>query len=180
MARRVLEHITPKDWDSSKPGSSGFQRVRYLQQVDDTINRPVLNRVTASTNATAVNLNGTIQSTGIGCGPIQPLRYAELTVKARVTFNISAAGALYVYVYRTTGAIPANGAAPNVGDVAVGGDAFAGPATVGGQNIAASHSNLDTGLDAKKKYRYYFAFNGTNALVGNLVNNSNMIVMERS
>jgi hypothetical protein len=178
--RRVLEHITPEDWDSGKAGDSGFPRVRYLQQIDDTINRPLLNRVTVTTNATAVNLNGSAQSTGIGCGPIQPLRYAELTVKARVTFNISGAGALYVYVYRTIGAIPANGAAPGGADVVVGGDAFGGPATVGGQNIIAAFSMLDTSLNVKVKYRYYFAFNGTNALVGNLVNHSNMIVMERS
>src|SRR5262249_10782600 len=144
------------------------------------LNRPLLNRVTASTNATAVNLNGNAQSTGIGCGPITPKRYAEFTVKARVTFNISGAGTLYVFVYRTLSAIPVNGAAPNGGDVIGGGDAFAGPATVGGQNVSASLSFIDTGLDVTKQYRYYLAFKGTNALVGNLVNSSQLLVLERS
>lgn len=179
-SRQLIEQIEPSQWDSPKPGTSGFPRVRWLQQVVDTLNRPLLNRVTAFTNALAVNLTGAIQSTGLGCGPITPKRFAELTVKARVTFNISGAGTLYIYVYRTTGAIPANGSAPGGGDIIVGGDAFAGPATVNGQNMAGTLSTLDTGLDVSTGYRYYFAVKGTNTLVGNLVNSSQMIVMERS
>ena len=182
--RQLIEQIVPSDWDSAMPqdagANSGFPRVRWLQQVVDTFNRPVMNRVTATTSATAVVLNGAVQSTGIGCGPITPKRYAELTIKARITFNISAAGTLYVYVYRTKGAIPASGAAPNAGDVIVGGDAFAGPATVAGQNTCASLSVLDTGLSESQAYRYYIAFKGTNALTGNLVNSSQLLVMERS
>src|SRR5215468_6704182 len=112
MSRNLVENLTPQQWDSGKPGESGFLRVRWLQGLVDLVNRPVLNRVSASTNSTAVALNGNAQSTGIGAGTIQPKRYAELTVKARVTFNISGAGTLYVFVYRTTGAIPANGSAP--------------------------------------------------------------------
>jgi hypothetical protein len=180
MSRRILENIVVTDWDSKDPGTTHFNRVRYLQQIDDTLNRPLLNRVTASTNATAVNLNGAVQSTGIGAGPITPKRYAEFTVKARVTFNISAGGTLYVFVYRTTGAIPANGAAPGGADIIVGGDSFAGPATVAGQNMNGAFSFIDTGLDVTKQYRYYLAVKGTNALVGNLVNASQLLVLERS
>lgn len=179
-AHRVIEHIDPKDWDSKSPATgSGFPRTRYLQQVDDTLNRPVRNRLTASTNATAVNLNGNAQSTGVGAGTIYPNRYLEITVKARVTFNISAGGTLYVYVYRTTGSIPTNGNAPGGSDVIVGGDAF-GLATVAGQNVPATLSFLDSGLDKTKAYSYYLAFKGTNGLVGNLVNSSQLLCMERS
>jgi hypothetical protein len=178
MARRVLEHITATDWDSGKPGSSGFGRVRYLQQVDDVINRPLLNRVTASGNA-AVNTNGATQSTAVGTGTIQPKRFAELTAKCRVTFNLSGNGTLYVFLYRTLGAIPANGAAPGGADVPVSGDAFTGGSVSTGVNQCAAFSFLDTGLDPTKQYRFYLAVKGTNALVANLVNSS-VIVMERS
>src|SRR3954468_14408530 len=116
MSRSLVEHLTPADWDSQKPGSSGFGRTRWLQQVVDLFNRPVINRGQASTNATAINANGAVQSTGICTGQLAPKRDAEFAVKARVTFNVNSVGPAYVYVHRTLGAIPANGAAPNVGD----------------------------------------------------------------
>ena len=175
---KLVDELVPMDWDSKKPGNTGFKRVQFLQSVSDIVARPVNNRTTAQTNATAVNLNGTIQSTGVGTAAQLPSRFAEFLVKARATFNISGAGALYVYVMRTTGAIPANGAAPNAGDVAVAGDAFAGPATVGGQNVAGSLAFIDQGLNQSQQYRYYFAFSGTNGLVGNLVNASQIMVSE--
>lgn len=174
----LLDKLIPGDWDSKKPGNSGFSRVRFLQGISDIVARPLNNRLTASTNATAVNLNGAVQSTGIGTAAQTPSKFAEFMVKARVTFNISGAGTLYVYVYRTTGAIPANGAAPGGGDVIVGGDSFAGPATVGGQNMNGSLSFFDTGLNQATAYKYYFAVKGTNALIANLVNNSQMQVSE--
>lgn len=180
--RQLLENLVPEHWDSRQPESgSGFNRVKWLQSVSDLVNRPILNRASASTNATAVNCNGNVQSTGIGCGPLQPKRYAELTIKARVTFNINSAGPAFVYVYRTTGAVPANGAAPNVGDVIVGGDAFLGGPTSNGVNQAGAISFIDSGLDpSKQQYRYYFAVKGPNGTVHNLVNASQLLVMERS
>lgn len=182
MARQLLEQLTPSHWDSGKPAAgSGYQRTRWLQGLVDLVNRPVTNRVTAQTSATAVNTNGAPQSTGIGTGLVQPKRYGELTVKARVTSNIASAVPHYHYLYRTQGAIPANGAPPNPGDVIVGGDAFAGGATPpAGTNQIGVFSYLDTGLDVTKQYRYYLAVNAPNGNVVNLVNNSQLLVMERS
>ena len=174
----LLDKLIPGDWDSKKPGNTGFSRVRFLQGISDIVARPLNNRLTASTNATAVNCNGAIQSTGIGTGQQMPSRFAEFLVKARVTFNLSGNGTLYVYLYRTTGAIPANGVAPGSGDVIVGGDSFAGPATVGGQNMNGSLSWFDTGLSQSQNYRYYFAAKGTNGLVANIVNASGIQVSE--
>src|SRR5436309_3947178 len=151
----LLDKIVPADWDSKKPGATHFPRVRWLQSVSDIVARPLNNRLTASTNATAVVCNGAVQSTGIGTGAQTPSRFAEFLVKARVTFNLSGAGTLYIYLYRTTGAIPANGAAPGVNDVIVGGDSFAGPATVGGQNMNGTLSWFDTGLSQSAAYKYY-------------------------
>lgn len=174
----LLDKLVPEDWDSGEPGKTGYPRVRFLQSVSDIVSRPLNNRVTASTNATAVNTNGAVQSTGIGVGPITPSRFAQFLVKARVTFNLNANGTLYVYVYRTTGAIPANGAAPNVGDVAVGGDSFAGGSVTANVNQSGSLSFHDTGLSQSQAYNYYFAVKGTNGQVANLVNASQMQVGE--
>lgn len=175
---KLLDEIVSSDWDSGKPGKSGYTRVRFLQSVDDIVARPLNNRLTASTNATAVVCNGAVQSTGIGTGAQTPIKFAEFLVKARVTFNLSGAGTLYVYVYRTTGAIPANGAAPGVNDQIVSGDSFAGPATVAGQNMNGSLSWFDTGLSQSTAYKYYLAVKGTNALTANLVNASGIQVSE--
>jgi hypothetical protein len=179
--RQLLENLVPEHWESQKPQpNSGFGRVRWLQQAKDLIERPVNNRAQASTNATAVNTNGGAQSAGVGTGLLQPKRYAEFTIKARVTFNINSIGPAYVYVYRTLGAIPANGAAPHVGDVIVGGDAFAGGPMANGVNLTGAFSFIDTGLDVNKQYRYYLAVNAPNGQVLNLVNASQVFVMERS
>lgn len=196
MVRRLLPELVPSVWGDQKPTpptkvgpilggvlsskapDPGPARMRHLQSIDDLVNRPVANRVSASTSATAVNLNGAVQSTGIGTGTITPVRYGEVWVQARATFKISAAGALYLFVFRTTGAIPANGAAPNAGDIPVGGDAFAGPATVAGQNLSGTHSFIDSGLNEKQAYRYYFAVQGTNGTVASLVNNSQIQASE--
>ena len=173
------EHVPVEAFGHDPKGTHATTRQRWLQNnVVDVLARPSTNRVTATTSATAVALNGAVQSTGVGTGRIIPLKYAELWVKARATFNISGAGAMYIFVYRTKGAIPANGAAPNAGDVAVAGDAFAGPATVGGQNMSGSLSFIDQGLNQNQQYRYYLAVSGTNALTGNLVNNSQIMVSE--
>lgn len=172
MARSLLEKITPLHWDPPQ--------TRWLQQVDDLINRPVVNRVNISTNATAIVCNGAAQSSGVGTGTIQPKRYAELTIKARVTFNVNSVGPAFVYVYRTTGAIPVNGAAPNGGDVIVGGDSFMGGPTTAGVNQSGAFSFIDTGLDVTKTYRYYLAVKGPNANTLNLINSSQIFVMERS
>jgi hypothetical protein len=182
MARELLDTIVPTDWDSQKPAvNSGFQRTRWLQGVNDLVKRPVSNRAAATTSATAVNATGAPVSTGIGTIAQQPSRYAEFTVKARVTANVNTVAPVYHYVFRTLGAIPANGAAPNAGDVIVGGDAFAGGSTPGaGVNQIGAFSFLDTGLSATAKYRYYLAVNAPNGSVVNLVNNSQLLVMERS
>jgi hypothetical protein len=180
MSRTLVEHITPQHWDSQKPGGSGFDRVRWLQGIVDLFNRPAINRAQASTNATAVNANGAIQSSGIGTQLLQPKRYAEFTVKARVTFNLNSIGPAYVYVHRTLGAIPANGAAPGGGDVIVGGDAFLGGPTSAGVNQSGAFSFIDTALDATKQYRYYLSVQGPNGNTLNLVNSSQLFVMERS
>jgi hypothetical protein len=111
---------------------------------------------------------------------MQPKRYAEFTVKARVSFNLNSAGPAYVYVYRTLGAIPAKGAAPNVGDVIVAGDAFTGGAMTAGVNQSAALSFLDSGLSVNQRYNYYFAVKAPNGNVLNLVNASQLVVMERS
>jgi|SRR5215469_325493 len=181
MSRQLLETLVPQHWDSQKPGApSGFNRVRWLQGVNDLLNRPVVNRGTASTSNTGVILNGAGQSTGIGIGALQPKRYGEFTVKARVTFNLSAAGPAFLYVVRTLGAIPAQGAGFNLGDVTVGGDAFAGGQLPALTNQCASFSFLDTGLDVTKQYKYYFAVLGPAGKTLNLINNSQLLVMERS
>lgn len=177
MSVQLLDNM-PADTPFDNKGVPFFGWIRWLQSLVDLVNRVVLNRVTASTNATAVVCNAAVQSTGIGTGAITPKRYAELWINARATFNLSGAGTLYIFVYRTLGAIPANGAAPGVGDVAVAGDSFAGPATVGGQNMSGAMSWIDSGLDKTKPYKYYFAVKGTNALTANLVNSSQMQVSE--
>lgn len=185
MARQLLEQLTPDHWESSSPSSGGnsqrgFQRVRWLQGVVDLVNRPVLNRVAAATAVTVVNTSGVVESTGLGVGTVQPKRYGEFTVKARVTFNLNSAGPVYLYIYRTQGLIPALGAAPHAGDVIVGGDAFTGGAMMAGINEIGTFSFLDTGLDVTKLYRYYFAVNGPNGSVFTLMNASQLLVMERS
>lgn len=181
-AREILEAITPQHWESQDPApGSGTQRVRWLQGLNDLLRRPVANRGNVSTSATGVTGNGAVQSTGIGIPTaLQPLRYAEFTVKARVTFNVNSTGPAYVYVYRTLGAIPANGAAPNVGDVVVGGDSFVGGAMVNSMNQCGSLSYIDTGLDVTKKYKYYFAIQGPIGNTISLVNNSQLFVLERA
>lgn len=186
MSRQLLETLAAPDWDSQAPQpNSGFPRMRWLQGLSDLVNRPVINRLTANTSATAVNANGAVQSSGIGVGPLQPKRYAEFTVKARISFNVNSIGPAYVFVYRTLAppagsGIPANGAAPNGGDVIVGGDAFAGGPTSAGVNQSAAFSFLDSGLDVTKRYSYYLAVKAPNGNVLNLVNASQILVMERS
>lgn len=181
MAREILEKLTPEHWDSQKPGpDTGWQRVKWLQGLNDLLRRPVMNRQSALTSATAIACNGTVQSSGIGTGTLQPKRYAELTVKARVTFNLDSAGPAYVYVHRTTGAIPANGAAPNAGDVIVGGDAFVGGPMTIGVNLVGAFSFPDSGLDVTQQYRYYLAVKGPNGSTHNLVNSSQLFVLERA
>jgi hypothetical protein len=181
MSRNLVQELVPADWDSGKPqANSGFSRVRLLQNITDLFNRPVNNRQAQSTNATAIATTGAAQSSGIGTAQQQPTRYAEFTVKARVTFNVNSVGPVYVYVYRTLGTVPVNGAAPNVGDVVVGGDAFAGGAMTAGVNQSASFSFLDSGLSVSAKYTYYLAVKGPNGNTVNLVNSSQLLVMERS
>ena len=178
----LLPTLVPLDWDSQKPGANtGFLRVRWLQSVCDLVKRPVVNRATAIASDPVVNTTGNSVSSGIGCGPLQPKRYAEFTIKARVTFNIGSNDPAYLYIYRTTNAIPANGATPNAGDVIVGGDAFAGGATPGaGINQIGTFSFLDSGLNVNSQYRYYLAVKAPSAQVVNIVQNSQLLVMERS
>lgn len=180
MAQSRLIEDFPKEtmFDDLSNKTPSFRWLQWLVSLIDLLNRIRQNRVTASTNATAVALNGTIQSTGVGTGQILPKRYAETWINARVTFNISAGGSLYVYVVRTTGVIPANGAALGVGDVVVAGDSFAGPATAAGVNVNGSLSWIDNPLSVTQQYRYYLAVKGTNGLTGNLVNNSQLQVSE--
>lgn len=183
MSRQLLETIVPQHWESNTPGSqAGFQRVNWLQGVSDLVNRPLINRSSVATPAPVnVNTTGAVQSTGIGIpNALQPMRYGEFTVKARVTFQINSAGPAFVHVYRTLGAIPANGAPPNAGDVVVGGGAFAGGPTSAGVNQVGSFSFIDTGLDQTKKYNYYLAAQGPNGNVLSLANGSQLFVMERS
>lgn len=191
MARKLLTELVPQDWDSQKPAAgSGTSRVLFLQNLDDLVNRPLNNRLSASGVAAAVNLalpNGSapavtsfITSTGIGVGPMQPKRYAEFTVKARVSYSLSGNGQAYVFVYRTLGSVPANGAKPNADDVIVGQDAFAGGAAGAGVNQVGTFSFLDTGLDATKRYSYYFAVQGPNGQTITLAGSSQLLVMERS
>lgn len=178
MSQNLLPNLpTQTLFDDTKTNTPSFPWLQWFQSLIDLVNRIVSNRVTASTNATAVVCNGAVQSSGVGTIAIQPARYAELWVNARVTFNLSAGGTLYLYVYRTLAAVPANGAAPNAGDVIVAGDSFAGPA-LGTQNVNGSLSWIDSGLDKTKKYLYYLAVKGTNALTANLVNSSQLQVSE--
>jgi hypothetical protein len=178
-SRNLLEELVPQTWDQRSKG--GAPQTRWLQQLSDLTNRPVNNRQTNSTSATAVAANGAVQSTGIGTLQAQqPKRYAEFTVKARVTFNVDSVGPAYVYVYRTQGAIPANGAPPNAGDVVVGGDAFVGGAMTSGVNQSGALSYLDQGLNVNQKYSYYLAIVAPGGNTVNLVNASQLLVMERS
>ena len=186
--KRILEQLIPATWDSQKPAAgSGTERVRYMQQIDDLLHRPVINRATGSTNASAVNCTGAVQSSGIAiASPLKPMRYGEFTVKARVTFTINSVGPAYIYVLRTVGAtpaevaIPAAGSAPNPGDATVGGDAFMGGPTVNGVSQCGAFSFLDSGLDKTKYYAYYLAVLGQNGNVLNLINSSQVLAMERS
>lgn len=182
MSRELLETLVPAHWDSQKPApNSGYERVRWLQGLNDFIKRPVVNRATVSTSATATTCNGSIQSTGVGLAtPLTPKRYGEFTIKARVSFNVNSAGPAYVYIHRTTGAIPANGLAPNAGDVIVGGDAFVGGPTTSGVNQSGSLSFIDTGLSVTTPYRYYLSVKGPSGNTHNLVNSSQLFVTERS
>jgi hypothetical protein len=182
MSREILSTIVPSDWDSQKPGiGTGTARTLWLQGVSDLAKRPLVNRGTVATSATVVVGTGSPVSTGIGSIALQPKRYAEFTVKARITYTINAAQPVYHYVFRTLGAIPANGAAPNAGDVVVGGDAFAGGSIPGaGVSQIGTVSMLDTGLNVNSKYRYYLAVSAPNGNTVNLINNSNLLVMERS
>ena len=178
MSRQLMETISPSTWDSQPPAAnSGFSRVKWLQSLNDLVNRPVNNRLINSALNTAIAASGAVQSTGVGIGPLQPKRYAEFTVKARVTFNVNSVGPAYIYVYRTQGAIPANGAAPHAGDVIVGGDAFSGGALTAGVNQSASLSILDTGLSVTQKYLYYFAVKAPNGNTFTLVSASQLMVM---
>lgn len=182
MSRQLLEKLTPEHWESGGQGQSqrGFQRMRWLQGVSDLFNRPVLNRMAAMTNATTLVTTGMAQSTGIGVGQVQPKRYGEFTIKARVTFNSNTTGSAYLYIFRTQALIPALGAAPNAGDVVVGGDAFASATMAPGVNEIGTFSFLDTGLDVTKLYRYYLAVLAPNASIVNIINASQILVMERS
>lgn len=181
MARQLLQTINAGEWDSQTPApGSGTKRVRFLQDVSDLVDRPLNNRLTVSAPNTAIACSGKTQSSSIGVGPMQPKRYAEFTVKARVTFNASSAGPVFIYVYRTLKAIPANGAPPNAGDIVVSGDAFTGGPTSPGVNQSASFSFLDTGLDVNTRYSYYFAVSGPQGTALNVINQSQLLVMERS
>jgi hypothetical protein len=173
--KQLLPNIQPTDWEKN---GSGFQRTQFLQAIDDVIARPLNNRVQASTNATAVVCNGAVQSTGIGTGALIPAKYAETQVQARVTLKASAAGVYQVFVMRTAGPIPANGAAPNVGDVVVGGDSFGGGSLPAGVNTPATLSVIDSGLSATAQYRYYIAISGPVGDALNLINGSNLMVSE--
>lgn len=173
MSRNLLEKIEPGHWS--------FGQQRHLQGIDDLINRPVNNRGTAIASGINVNANGAVQSTGIGIpNPLIPKRYAELTVKSRITFNINSTGPVYLYVYRTKGNVPANGAAPNAGDVQVGGDSFWGGPTANGVNHSTSYSVLDTGLLQTQAYKYYLAVLAPNGSTISFINSSQLVVMERS
>ncbi len=90
-----------------------------------------------------------------------------------------ASGPILLYVYRTLGAVPANGAAPGGGDVVVGGGAFAGGSHADG-DFACAFSFLDTGLDVTKSYRYYLALEGPNGETVTIENTSELLVMERA
>jgi len=62
----------------------------------------------------------------------------------------------------------------------VSGDSFWGGATASGVNVSASFSYLDTPLSVNTQYRYYLAVNGPNGNTFNLINASQLLVMERS
>jgi hypothetical protein len=63
----------------------------------------------------------------------------------------------------------------------VGGDAFAGGTVpVAGVNEARAFSFLDSALDVNKRYRYYLAVMAPMGNLVNLLNNSQLLVMERS
>lgn len=176
MSQQVIENLPSQStFDTAKAPT--FAWIQWLQSLVDVVTRVITNRVRAAGGA-AVNCNGTVQSTAVATPAITPKRFAELWVQARVTFSLNAAGTLYVFVYRTSGAIPINGAAPNIGDVAVGGDAFGGAADVPAQNFIASLSYIDSGLSATTAYKYYLAVQGTNGTVATLAGTSQMIVSE--
>jgi hypothetical protein len=173
-----MQTIVPSHWDDGGKPGSGFNRVRALQDLSDLVSRPLNNRVMNSISVATVNLNGNIQSTGIGAGPIAPQRYAETSVQARVTLKASAAGAFSVFLYRTTGSVPANGQGPNAGDVVVGGDAFGGGSLAAGVNTPATLAITDQELSATQQYSYYFAVSGPNGDTLSLINGSQLIVSE--
>lgn len=183
MSRQLLEQISPSTWESGQSGSTstGFLRTKWLQNLNDLLNRPVLNRGQASTNGTTFEASGAVQSTGIGIpAALQPKRYAELTVKARVSFSLSSAGPAFLFVYRSTIGTPAEGVAPHASDVVVGGGSFAGGAMTPNVSQSASFSFLDSGLSVTAKYFYYFAIEGPSGSLFTLAKSSQLLVMERS
>jgi len=177
--KQILQTLVPQDWDDPGKPNSGFARVRALQDLSDVIARPLNNRSSASTSGVAVNCNGAVQSTGIGtANPITPKVYGETTVQARVTLSASAAGAYEVFVYRTTGNIPAKGAGPNAGDVVVGGGSFGGGSLAAGVSTPATVSVIDEGLSQSVGYSYYLAISGPNGDTLTLTNGSQLVVSE--
>lgn len=187
MSRQLLEQLVPQHWESGKVQlGSGTNRVRWLQGLADLVNRPVSSRAIATTSAAHIILAAAIHSLGVGTSPLQPKRYQEFTVKARVSFSVSTAASAYLYVVRTSAAtpggivIPIAGAGLNPGDVVVGGDAFTGGAFPAVIKQIGTLSVLDTGLDKNTQYAYYFAASGTPGAVLTMSNNSQLQVMERS
>lgn len=178
QAKQILDTIG-SEWDQGDPAGHGFTRKRWLQTLSDVVSRPIANRVQMAAPApVVVNCNGTIQSTGIGTIAILPGKYAETQVQSRVTLNAGGAGVFQVYVMRTTGNIPALGAAPNAGDVIVSGDSFGGGSLAAGVNTPATLAAFDQNLSQTTKYKYYLAVLGPGGQALNLVNNSQLNASE--
>lgn len=135
--------------------------IRWLQSLVDLLGRPTNNRVSASQGANYSVTSAADVSSGVGTGPITPKRYGETFVLGIAAgTNSTNNSPVVISIYRTSGAIPAQGAAPNAGDVRV---AYAVIwVAVGGETWQLPLVGQDTGLSLTTPYRYYFTVsNGT-------------------
>ncbi len=86
----------------------------------------------------------------------------------------------YHYVYRTTGAIPEMGAAPECRRCHCRRRCLRRGNGRKRRDQTGAFSYLDSELSPTTQYRYYLAVNGNAGKTVNLVNNSQLLVMERS
>lgn len=173
----ILPHIGD-EWEGHNGPQKGRTRRDFLNSVQDAVVRHINNRAQAPATAAAIVCNGARQSTGLGTTALQPSRYGEFQINARVTLNAPVAGNFFVYVYRSTVGVPAAGTAPAGGDVVVGSGAFGGGALPAGVDTPATVTLFDQNLNQQLQYFYYLAVQGPNTDTLNLAAGSQLTASE--